>query len=260
MRKYWVRLVLGVVFGASNVSFVWESKTLTSRMENKSAQVAEMSDVSAGGSRSDWVYELKAHLEAGTDRTLDDWLPRADHQLNAAGLLFIGNVQVVEQVVSFPFSFQFFTRLAAEANVPDPKGRHGKCPCRAQLLHCLVAGRTPLGERIWDMQRLLDWVCKLPQVDPQRILMTGNSGGGVLTAYTAAIDKRVTVAIPSCSFTSLTSQEGFLFHCDCCLVPGLRDWGDWKEIGGLIAPRHLLIVHGRKDGLHHHNNFERTAQ
>ena len=78
-------------------------------------------------------------------------------------------------VVSFPFSFQFFTRLAAEANVPDPKGRHGKRPCRAQLLHCLVAGRTPLGERIWDMQRLLDWACKLPQVDPQRILMTGNS-------------------------------------------------------------------------------------
>jgi hypothetical protein len=59
------------------------------------------------------VYELKARLEAGTDRTLDDWLPRADHQLNAAGLLFIGNVQVVEQVVSLPFSFQFFTRLAA---------------------------------------------------------------------------------------------------------------------------------------------------
>jgi hypothetical protein len=42
-----------VVFGASNVSFVWESKTLTSLMENKPAQVAEMSDVSADGSRSD---------------------------------------------------------------------------------------------------------------------------------------------------------------------------------------------------------------
>lgn len=150
--------------------------------------------------------------------------------------------------------------LASEVIVPDPKGRHGKRPCRAQLMHCLVAGRTPLGERLWDMQRLLDWACKLPQVDSQKILMTGNSGGGVLTAYTAAIDTRITVAIPSCSFTSLTSREGFLFHCDCCLVPGLRDWGDWKEIGGLVAPRHLLIVHGRKDGLHHRATVERTAQ
>lgn len=93
-----MRLVLGVVFGASNVGFVWASKTLTGRMENKPAQVAVMSAVSAGDSRSDWVYELKSRLEAGTDRILDDWLPRVGHQLNAAGLSFSGNVQVVEGV------------------------------------------------------------------------------------------------------------------------------------------------------------------
>ena len=47
------------------------------------------------------------------------------------------------------------------------------------------------------------------------------------------------------------STEGFIFHCDCCLVPKLRDWGDWKELGGLVAPRRLLIVHGVDDNLHH---------
>jgi dienelactone hydrolase len=141
--------------------------------------------------------------------------------------------------------------LANELLVPDPKGRHGKRPCRAQLIHCLLGGRTPTAERVWDMQRILDWAEKQPEVDPQRIVMTGNSGGGVLTAYTAAIDPRVTVAIPSCSFTSVASEEGYIFHCDCCLVPGLRNWGGWKELAGLIAPRHLLLVHGVKDGLHH---------
>ena len=73
----------------------------------------------------------------------------------------------------------------------------------------------------------------------------------MLTAHTAAIDSRITVAIPSCSFTSVASEEGYIFHCDCCLVPGLRNWGDWKEFAGLIAPRHLLLVHGVNDGLHH---------
>ena len=141
--------------------------------------------------------------------------------------------------------------LANEVLVPDPKGRHGNRPCRAQLIHCLLSGRTPTAERVWDMQRILDWAVKQPEVNPQKIVMTGNSGGGVLTAYTAAIDPRVTVAIPSCSFTSVTSAEGFIFHCDCCLVPGLRNWGDWKELAGLIAPRRLLLVHGEKDGLHH---------
>ena len=141
--------------------------------------------------------------------------------------------------------------LADEVLVPDPKGRHGNRPCRAQLIHCLLSGRTPTAERVWDMQRILDWGVKQSEVDPQRIVMTGNSGGGVLTAYTAAIDMRITVAIPSCSFTSVMSAEGYIFHCDCCLVPGLRNWGDWKELAGLTAPRWLLLVHGQMDGLHH---------
>jgi len=149
--------------------------------------------------------------------------------------------------------------LAAEVSVPDPKRRHGNRPCRAQLIHCLLAGRTPIAERVWDMQRLLDWAETHPRVDPRRIVMTGNSGGGVLTAYTAAVDQRIQAAIPSCSFTSVMSKEGFIFHCDCCLVPGLRDWGDWKELGGLVAPRHLLIVHGVSDGLHHRPTIEQLG-
>ena len=150
--------------------------------------------------------------------------------------------------------------LAAELSVPDPKGRHGNRPCRAQLIHCLLGGRTPTAERVWDMQRLLDWAQKHPLIDPARIVLTGNSGGGVLTAYTAAIDPRVRVAIPSCSFTSVMSEEGFIFHCDCCLVPGLRDWGDWKELGGLVAPRHLLVVHGVSDGLHHRPTVDKLGK
>ena len=141
--------------------------------------------------------------------------------------------------------------LASELLVPDPKGRHGNRPCRAQLIHCLLSGRTPTAERVWDMQCILDWAVQQPEVDPEKIVMTGNSGGGVLTAYMAAIDSRVTVAVPSCSFTSSISPEGYIFHCDCCLIPGFRNWGDWKELAGLIAPRRLLIVHGVKDELHH---------
>ena len=149
--------------------------------------------------------------------------------------------------------------LAQEMLIPDPKGRHGNRPCRAQLIHCLLAGRTPIAERVWDMQRLLDWAEKNPLIDRTRIAMTGNSGGGVLTSYTAAIDTRIRVAIPSCSFTSVMSAEGFIFHCDCCLIPKLRDWGDWKELGGLVAPRHLLIVHGVDDSLHHPPTVEKLA-
>ena len=149
--------------------------------------------------------------------------------------------------------------LANELLVPDPKGRHGSRPCRAQFMHCIISGRTPTAERVWDMQKIIDWAWNHPLVDQRKIVMTGNSGGGVLTAYAAAIDNRISVAVPSCSFTSVTSSEGFIFHCDCCAVPGIRDWGDWTELGALIAPRSLLIVHGVHDGLHNRKDVENTA-
>ena len=149
--------------------------------------------------------------------------------------------------------------LANELLVPDPKGRHGNRPCRAQFMHCIISGRTPTAERVWDMQRIIDWAWNHPHVDQKKIIRAGNSGGGVLTAYTAAIDNRISIAVPSCSFTSVMSSEGFIFHCDCCAVPGIRDWGDWTELGALIAPRNLLIVHGVRDGLHNKKDVEKTA-
>jgi hypothetical protein len=142
--------------------------------------------------------------------------------------------------------------LASAVSIPDPKGRHGKRACRAQLIHCLLAGRTAVGERVWDTQRVLDWaLAELPGIDPKKVVLLGNSGGGVLTVYVAALDERVTVAVPSCSFTSYTSSTGFVFHCDCCLVPRAQaELGDMADIGALAAPRALLAVHGRTDGLH----------
>ena len=78
-----------------------------------------------------------------------------------------------------------------------PQGRHGQPPVPSPTRPLFVVRRTPTAERVWDMQRILDWAVKQPEVDPKKIVMTGNSGGGVLTAYTAAIDTRVTVAIPA---------------------------------------------------------------
>jgi len=142
--------------------------------------------------------------------------------------------------------------LAADVSITDPKGRHGRRACRAQLIHCLLAGRTAVGERVWDTQRLLDWALReLLLVDRKKVVLLGNSGGGVLTVYAAALDERISVAIPSCSFTSYTSSTGFVFHCDCCVVPRAQsELGDMADVGALTAPRSMLAVHGRMDGLH----------
>jgi dienelactone hydrolase len=141
------------------------------------------------------------------------------------------------------------TRGFEPAAIPDLTKRHGGRGCRSYLVHTLLAGRTTIGDRVWDMQRLLDWGLALPGVDADRVLVMGNSGGGVVTLYTAACDTRVKVAVSSCSFCTYVAENGHVHHCDCNLVPGILTFGEMHDVAGLVAPRHLLVVHGRKDDL-----------
>ena len=141
------------------------------------------------------------------------------------------------------------TRGFAPANVPDVNARHDKRNCRCQMIHCLLAGRTAIGERVWDLERLIDWATAREDVDGSRILMMGNSGGGVATLYASACDTRVAVAVPSCSFCTYVGENGLVHHCDCNTVPGILRFGEFCDVAGLIAPRPLLTVNGNKDKL-----------
>jgi dienelactone hydrolase len=143
--------------------------------------------------------------------------------------------------------------------IPDFQGRHGDRECRSQVMHCLIAGRTALGERVWDMQRLLDWSLARPDVDSRRVLIMGKSGGGAVTMFAAACDERISVAVPSCSFGPTASAGGYLFRCDCNMVPGLMDLGGTPGIVGLAAPRHVLAVNGRKDPMFSAAEIDRAA-
>ncbi|MDA0709242.1 MAG: acetylxylan esterase [bacterium] len=133
--------------------------------------------------------------------------------------------------------------------IPDVNGRHGDRDCRSQFMHAILAGRTAMGERVWDMMRLIDWAQDMPEIDTTRILVMGNSGGGIVTLYTAAADTRVTMAVPSCSYCTFVGQTGLIHHCDCNAVPGILRFGEIWDVAALIAPRHLCIVNGRKDSL-----------
>jgi len=57
--------------------------------------------------------------------------------------------------------------------------------------------------RIWDGIRSIDYLASRPEVDPQRLGCTGNSGGGTMTSYLMATDERIYAAAPSCYLTSL---------------------------------------------------------
>jgi pimeloyl-ACP methyl ester carboxylesterase len=66
-----------------------------------------------------------------------------------------------------------------------------------------LAGTNLARWEIWDGIRAVDYLLTRPDVDPQRINITGTSGGGFQTAHIAALDPRIKAAAPSCYITAL---------------------------------------------------------
>ncbi len=66
----------------------------------------------------------------------------------------------------------------------------------------ILLGRNTAQFEIFDGIRAIDYLISRPEVDPDRIGITGNSGGGTQTAYLMALDDRIKAAAPSCYITS----------------------------------------------------------
>lgn len=119
--------------------------------------------------------------------------------------------------------------------------------CRTLQMHALLFGRTLIGERVWDMMRLIDYAATRPEVDVSRVVITGNSGGGTVSLFAAACDERIGVAVPSSYFCTFEHSIGSIYHCECNYVPGLLAVAEMADVAGLIAPRPFLAVAGRTD-------------
>jgi len=105
--------------------------------------------------------------------------------------------------------------------------------------------------KVWNAIRALDYLETRPEADMKRIGLTGISGGGAMTWYTAAVDERISVAAPVCStFTFGSQAEHWLARgqCDCIYYHNTYAW-DFPTVGALIAPRPLLLLHSANDSV-----------
>ena len=131
------------------------------------------------------------------------------------------------------------------------------------MWHWFSLGYSPAGVEVWNAIRALDYLETRPEVDLKRIGLTGISGGGAMTWYTAAADERVAAAAPVCSTFTWGSQAAHWVargQCDCIFYNNTYAW-DFPVVAGLIAPRPLLILSGQKDPIFppdgYHPVFER---
>ena len=112
-------------------------------------------------------------------------------------------------------------------------------------------GYTSAGVECWNGVRGIDYLISRPDVDPERIGVTGISGGGAATFWVAAADDRVKVAVPVSGMADLESyvpNRVINGHCDCMFMYNTFQW-PWTRIAGLIAPRPLLFVNSDQDAI-----------
>jgi len=92
--------------------------------------------------------------------------------------------------------------------------------------------QSVMGLQTWNAIRSLDFLASLPDVDPERLAVTGGSGGGTQTILLGAIDDRVKVGFPN-GMVSTAMQGGC--YCENCNLLRI-DTGN-VELAALFAPR-----------------------
>ena len=123
--------------------------------------------------------------------------------------------------------------------------------CREVAMRAILLGRTLLGERVWDIMRIVDALTDDSRfadiIDVNKIICLGNSGGGTATTYASALDERLKISVPSCAVCRYADSIGARLHCECNFVPNIAKYFDMGDLCAMIAPRGLVVVNGVLD-------------
>jgi len=114
---------------------------------------------------------------------------------------------------------------------------------------CYISGYSPALYFIWDGIRSLDYLLTRKEVDPDRIGMTGRSGGGTQTAYTAALDDRILAAAPECFITSMEYILKSIGPQDAeqNLIHMISEGLDHADLLEVRAPKPALMITTTRD-------------
>lgn len=114
-----------------------------------------------------------------------------------------------------------------------------------QAKDLLIRGRNLMGAEVYEIRQAITYLQRRPDVDPERIGMSGLSFGGITTFYTWLVDLRVRAAAPICggvgSLDIFSRMGNRGYHGVYWWVPDLLTKGDQADFAAAMAPRPLML-------------------
>ena len=113
----------------------------------------------------------------------------------------------------------------------------------------LALGENMSDWRTYDGIRSVDYLLSRPEVDPARIGINGNSGGGTMTAMIFANDPRIMAAAPSCYITTFCHNVQNELAVDGEQIPAglLANGGEMADLILARAPQPFRILANKGD-------------
>lgn len=107
-------------------------------------------------------------------------------------------------------------------------------------------GRPLSGIQVCENMRAVDYLISRPEVDPEKLGITGASGGGNQSMYAGAWDERFKAVVPVCSVGTYRAYLGAAC-CMCEVVPGAIKFTEESGVLALVAPRALMVISATQD-------------
>ena len=188
-----------------------------------------------------WVICLQGHNSGmhnslGVDNVEEKWKYKVDKS---------------NDFVNWCFS-NGFAALCLEQSCFGERGENSQVKrsqhwCHDAALHSLLLGRTIMGERLADVERAIRYIDQALTGSYKNIGVMGHSLGGTVSIYSGALIKDVDFVVAGSCVSSFDESLLRIYHCADLYIPRLREYFEFGDIVGLMAPKPLVIVQGNRD-------------
>ncbi|MCP5550354.1 MAG: prolyl oligopeptidase family serine peptidase [Akkermansiaceae bacterium] len=103
--------------------------------------------------------------------------------------------------------------------------------------------------RAWDGIRALDYLLSRPEVDPEHVGVTGNSGGGTMTTWLLGVEQRWTMGAPACFVTTWrrNMENELPQDNEQCPPRSLAMGLDHDDYLAAMAPKPVIVLAKERD-------------